>query len=144
MNIRHARAGDLAELLALERSVETAPHWSEGSWRETLSGGRCVLVLELDGELAGFAVGHVVAGILELESIAVRAELQRRGAGKRLMEALRTWAIAAGVSTLELEVRASNAGAIGFYRALGFTEQGRRPRYYSSPEDDAVMMSASV
>ena len=42
---------------------------------------------------------------------------------------------------LRLEVRASNQGALGFYRAQGFGESGRRVRYYADPEEDAVLMA---
>jgi [ribosomal protein S18]-alanine N-acetyltransferase len=37
-------------------------------------------------------------------------------------------------------VRASNSGAIAFYARLGFKSSGRRPKYYQSPEEDAVLM----
>ena len=39
-----------------------------------------------------------------------------------------------------LEVRASNAGAIGCYRRLGFSEIRRRGGYYANPCEDAVRM----
>jgi ribosomal protein S18 acetylase RimI-like enzyme len=41
---------------------------------------------------------------------------------------------------IALEVRAASAGAIALYATLGFTQTGRRPRYYRDPEDDAVVM----
>jgi ribosomal-protein-alanine N-acetyltransferase len=41
---------------------------------------------------------------------------------------------------MELEVRASSAGAIALYTGLGFVEAGRRPGYYAEPKDDAVLM----
>jgi ribosomal-protein-alanine N-acetyltransferase len=43
-----------------------------------------------------------------------------------------------------LEVRAGSLGAIALYRQLGFSEVGRRPAYYRNPEDDAVLMQASL
>jgi ribosomal-protein-alanine N-acetyltransferase len=46
---------------------------------------------------------------------------------------------AEGLYGLNLEVRASNGRAIGFYRAFGFQQTGLRPRYYSNPEEDAVL-----
>ena len=48
-----------------------------------------------------------------------------------------------GVSRLLLEVRASNAAAIGLYRKYGFIETGRRKNYYPLPEggyEDAILM----
>jgi ribosomal-protein-alanine N-acetyltransferase len=51
---------------------------------------------------------------------------------------------AAGASEFILEVRASNEQARGFYRSLGWRENGRRPRYYTDPEEDAVLMSGEL
>jgi ribosomal-protein-alanine N-acetyltransferase len=39
-----------------------------------------------------------------------------------------------------LEVRRSNVAAQGFYRSVGFVEEGRRPGYYADPIEDAVLM----
>jgi len=39
-----------------------------------------------------------------------------------------------------LEVREANRSAQAFYRFLGFSEEGRRPGYYSNPVEDAVLM----
>jgi ribosomal protein S18 acetylase RimI-like enzyme len=50
----------------------------------------------------------------------------------------------AGVREFILEVRASNQRALGFYRSLGWSETGRRPRYYADPEEDAVLMSLEL
>jgi ribosomal-protein-alanine N-acetyltransferase len=88
----------------------------------------------------GFAVAAVVAGEAELETIAVVANGQRRGVGGLLLRALVDDLKTAQASELNLEVRASNQVALGFYRQQGFEEAGRRPRYYADPEEDAVLM----
>ena len=90
--------------------------------------------------VVGFAVASVVSPEAELETIAVAAEAQRRGVGERLLGALVEELRAERVAELLLEVRASNAAAIGFYRVRGFEEAGRRARYYAEPEEDAVLM----
>jgi ribosomal-protein-alanine acetyltransferase len=90
--------------------------------------------------VVGFAVVAVVAGEAELETIAVAADGQRRGVGGWLLRALVDELKTAQVSELNLEVRASNQMALGFYRKQGFEEAGRRPRYYADPEEDAVLM----
>jgi ribosomal protein S18 acetylase RimI-like enzyme len=33
---------------------------------------------------------------------------------------------------------------LGFYAASGFHENGRRPRYYADPEEDAFLMERSL
>jgi ribosomal-protein-alanine N-acetyltransferase len=41
-------------------------------------------------------------------------------------------------------VRAGSAGAIALYERLGFVAVGRRPGYYRSPVEDAVLMRLEV
>jgi ribosomal-protein-alanine N-acetyltransferase len=69
---------------------------------------------------------------------------QRRGTGRKLLEAMAEELRGAGVREALLEVRVSNQAAFDFYRSLGWVETGRRPRYYADPEEDAVLMSLSL
>jgi [ribosomal protein S18]-alanine N-acetyltransferase len=48
------------------------------------------------------------------------------------------------VREVMLEVREGNHSAQGFYRFLGFREEGRRPGYYADPVEDAVLMRLSL
>ena len=43
-----------------------------------------------------------------------------------------------------LEVRRQTTRRMGFYRSLGFSETGRRPRYYADPVEDAVLMAMQL
>ena len=45
---------------------------------------------------------------------------------------------------MELEVRAGSVGAIALYKRLGLVAVGRRPGYYRSPMEDAVLMRLEV
>jgi ribosomal-protein-alanine N-acetyltransferase len=94
--------------------------------------------------VAGFAVASLLAPQAELESIAVAAESQRRGLARRLVAALAADLRPARIMEVVLEVRVSNLPALALYRALGFTESGRRPRYYSDPVEDAVLMRLGI
>jgi ribosomal-protein-alanine N-acetyltransferase len=96
------------------------------------------------GRVVGFAIASLVPPQAELETIVVSASEQRRGIGKRLMEAMVEELAAAAVSEALLEVRVSNERAVGFYGSLGWRETGRRPRYYVEPVEDAVLMSLVV
>ena len=46
-----------------------------------------------------------------------------------------------GASFLSLEVRRSNTAAIGLYTAFDFEIEGTRKKYYSDPEEDALIMT---
>lgn len=149
--VRAAGVGDLAGVLALERSVAEAPHWAEGEYWAALKGDalrRCLLVAEIEGRLAGFAVGKVVwlgdevAG--ELESVAVGSETRRQGVGRALCEAVLEWCRGMGAGEVELEVRVGSAGAVRLYEGLGFVATGRRRGYYRDPVEDALLMRVEL
>jgi ribosomal-protein-alanine N-acetyltransferase len=44
------------------------------------------------------------------------------------------------VTRATLEVRASNEPARQLYESLGFTVAATRPRYYTQPEEDALIL----
>ena len=92
------------------------------------------------GVVAGFIVASLLPPQAELEIIAVAPQFQRRGQARRLFTALAVELRTGQSAELLLELRASNLPALAFYRSLGFTEAGRRPRYYHDPIEDALLM----
>lgn len=75
------------------------------------------------------------AGEAELLRIAVDPAHCGRGLGRSLLQACQGELTAEGLVSLFLEVRASNAAAIGLYRSCGWEACGRRPGYYPDGED---------
>lgn len=148
MTIRPAGAKDVDAILLLERATPEAPHWSSTDYAAALASSgtirRCILVAEVEGRLAGFAVGKV-ANLgeeigAELESVAVAWIDRRKGIGQALCAAVVQWSRRLGAAEIELEVRAGSAGAIDFYKRLGFASMGRRRLYYQDPSEDALLM----
>lgn len=147
--IRSMAAADLPQLMEIAENLKDAPHWTLAAWEAVLDPAglrRVALVAEdaLTGTVQGFAVAAVQPPDAELESIAVAPERQRQGWGRRLFGALAGELRRCGVAEVHLEVRASNEGAQALYAQLGFAETGRRPRYYSAPVEDAVLLSLSL
>lgn len=147
--VRKLTEKDISGILELEQSLATAPHWHRQDYELCLSEEedrltRIALVLETGGILAGFAVAVQLAGEAELESICVAAEKQGKGAGAKLLSAILEELRKSGIDRVFLEVRPSNAAAIALYRRLGFVSVGRRPRYYSSPVEDAIHMQRDL
>ena len=89
-------------------------------------------------------MANVVSPEAELETIAVAIEAQRRGVGSLLLRGLLSELKAERVSSLVLEVRASNPSALALYRAHGFEQTAQRPRYYADPEEDAVLLRLTL
>ena len=144
--IRRAVPMDVQALIAIERAIAEAPHWSEEVWRgvvvavEGLVYERACFAAQKGDHVVGFIVTRVTGGVAELESVVVIDAMKRKGLGRALCVAAMEWAWAAGAEVMVLEVRASNVGALSLYGSLGFREQGRRKGYYRDPVEEALLM----
>ena len=56
------------------------------------------------------------------------------------MRAILEEARARGLVQISLEARESNLPAISLYEKFGFSVQGKRPRFYTSPVEAALVM----
>lgn len=148
--LRPMTAADVDAVLLLEQKTLEAPHWGRVEYERCIAAvdreglQRAGFVAEADDSLIGFAIGKLVAGICELESIAVEEKARGQGIGHALLRAVADWAMAHGASRVELEVRASNVRAIRLYEQTGMRREGVRARYYQSPDEDAVLMGADI
>jgi [ribosomal protein S18]-alanine N-acetyltransferase len=146
VEIRPLRDSDLASVIAMVELLEELPRWP-AEFFESLTDHRSpvkrIALVAFDppsGELLGFIVASLIPLEAELENIVVAGSSRRRGIGRQLLFELVNKLKSAEIKDLHLEVRASNHAAIGLYNAFGFIESGRRPRYYSDPVEDAVLM----
>ena len=142
--IRLFSAEDAQAVASLEKAAFSDP-WSE----ESLLGMTDSVFYHLlcaaeDGEVCGYLAASSVAGENEILRIAVSGSHRRRGIGASLLDSFIKERTTEGDSEFFLEVRASNAPAIGLYTSLGFEFCGRRENYYKNPTEDAVLMRLSV
>ena len=97
--------------------------------------------MALDGEaVVGYVGSQAVLDEADMMNLAVKPSHRRRGIAGALVEALTQALRMREVHSLTLEVRATNEGAIALYRACGFSQVGRRPRYYTKPTEDALIL----
>lgn len=124
--------------LAMVEALCFSEPWSEEALREELF-NPCAhfFVARCDNEVVGYLGCHLIAGEGYITNIAVFPAHRRQGVARQLL----TTAMMLPLSRLCLEVRASNTAAIALYQSLGFVEDGRRPRFYSHPTEDAVLYS---
>ena len=127
---------------AMEIDALSLPRpWSAAIWRGELSSpfGLYLVIEDRDEVFGQIGVRHVL-GELHITTIAVRPEYRRRGHARALIGA----ALGAfpDASHVHLEVRPTNVEAIALYESLGFSETGRRPRYYG--DEDAVLMTLNL
>ena len=118
--------------------------WSEDIYRRELENPQSVGFVCTDGgRVVGMIHCNFVLDELTLNTLCVDPEYRRLGLAKRLWNAVRE--MMQGVCTVcYLEVRESNLPARTLYSSLGFVQNGYRPRYYSKPEEAAVLMEAKL
>ena len=133
--------GDISAVAAVEKNAFTSP-WTEAMFAEELNNPLAVyLVLELSGEVCGYAGFWRVLDEAQVTNIAVLSSLRGAGRGKNLVSALLETAARTGAREIFLEVRRSNHAAQKFYAGLGFSVCGQRPGYYQDDGEDALLMS---
>ena len=138
------QAHHLDALAQLERCCFSTPWTRDGLAAELTSETACCVAAEPAGQpgvAAGYAGMHYIAGEGYIDNVAVFPEYRRQGAAGLLLEALFQFCRAAGGSLITLEVRAGNRQALSLYQRLGFIEVGRRRNFYSSPTEDALILT---
>jgi ribosomal-protein-alanine N-acetyltransferase len=143
-DIRPMRAGDVPQVVAIERAAYQFP-WSEGIFRDCLRVGYVCRVVVDDAAVVGYGVMSVGAGEAHVLNLCVAEGHRCRGAGRQLLLSLMECAAAAGAAEAFLEVRPSNTTAIRLYLTLGFEQVGMRRGYYQAVngrEDAAVLKLA--
>jgi len=147
--IRPATSEDVAAIVALERSIPSAAHWPESTYRGIFcqqDPKRIALVAEgQPGKaICGFALARLAARHCELENIYVGPQNQRRGLGLQLLQSLAAAARNQNATRIFLDVRESNVAARALYEKSGFAITGRRPKYYSNPVDNAILYTLQL
>jgi [ribosomal protein S18]-alanine N-acetyltransferase len=138
-------AEDAAEVAEILREAREAAAWSEQALQETVwLAGVAAFVSERNGAISGIVVGRQVVDEAEILNLAVKQGMRRQGEGGALVRRMLQRFSERQVSRVFLEVRESNAGAMAFYRGLGFQAAGVRKDYYRDPKESATVMELWV
>ena len=158
--IRPLRAADAARAARIAAASMPQP-WSEAAFLQETANPSAYLLGAFEdidgagasagaaagdcGRSAGRMLGYLSLALTpddaELTGIAVDPAFPRRGIAGDLLCAAREALRGRRIDTIVLEVRASNAAAIVFYEKYGFTCIGRRRDFYTSPREDALVMT---
>jgi ribosomal protein S18 acetylase RimI-like enzyme len=112
-------------------SLEAFPDATPAQVSQTLRDISNVIVLEIDGEPAGYvAFRHEKPGALWLDWVAVDSRYRGRGCGARLVGAVEPLAVRRGYTTVTLAVLKTNHGAFRFYRSHGYELASEDERKY--------------
>jgi [ribosomal protein S18]-alanine N-acetyltransferase len=153
--IRPMQPADLAQVLDLAAVCPEAPQWQPADYSPYLNPSpeppllRSALVAVSPKEkIHAFATAALLLdgeqNLCQLDSVAVHPDVRRQGIGAALLHALLAWAAQNGARHLSLEVRPSNTAALRLYERLGLRPEGLRPRYYTHPEEDALLLGRDI
>lgn len=140
MIIEPMEACHVPQIAQLEKRCFTDP-WSEKSIASELENPLALWLVAVDGEkLIGYVGSQTVLGETDMMNLAVAPEARRQGTGRALVLALVDALTEKGSHSLMLEVSVSNTPARTLYESLGFSQVGRRPKYYVNPKEDALIL----
>ena len=139
MQIRQYRASDHATVVALHVSAlgATGALARRGPWDDDLdaveatylrAGGDFLVGEIADRVVAMGALRRKTASVVEIKRMRVQPELQRRGYGGAMLNALLERASDLGFTEVVLDTTTRQQPAISFYIKHGFIEMGRESR----------------
>ncbi|MEO8858974.1 MAG: ribosomal protein S18-alanine N-acetyltransferase [Burkholderiaceae bacterium] len=139
--LRAMRVEDLDTVSGMESASYEFP-WSPGIFRDCLKTGHPCWVLCVDAAIVGYGILSMGADEAHVLNICIGTQWRSRGLGRHLLGRLVDIARWNGAQRIFLEVRPSNPQAKLLYESVGFSEIGRRPRYYpaSDGREDAIVM----
>ena len=142
-----AQAADAREIAEMSRDmIEEGLTWAWTPARVQqfmANKDSSVIVSRREGRIVAFALMHFGDDTAHLNLLAVAPGFRRQGLGRQLVEWLSASALEAGVSRINLELRASNLDAQTFYAALGFERKNLKQGYYQGREA-ALRMSCRL
>lgn len=118
-----------------------ASPWTEEGIAEELKNPLAHFLVAVGEEVMGYIGVHEICGEGSITNVAVLPNFRCNGIGKALVSAAINGAKERNCEFITLEVRKSNFPAIFLYSSLGFEQVGLRKNFYSSPTEDAVLMT---
>lgn len=137
--VRKMTEEDASGVAAVEAKCFSTP-WPEVEFFKAASDKNYTfLVADIDGSIIGMA--GLIKSIPEatVTNVAVVPEYRKCGIARNVVSKLLDIGGEEGVTEFTLEVRESNAGAIRLYESLGFSFEGKRPRFYENPVEGALI-----
>jgi ribosomal-protein-alanine N-acetyltransferase len=144
IRVRPAEPRDAAEIVRVASKSPGASPWSASQYEDAARGDYQGWLAEHNGSVVGFIFTRIAADEVEILNVAVLPDRRRLGVASQLIERALDHAKAYGAARAYLEVRASNSAATTLYGKCGFATAGRRAHYYSSPIEDALLLSKTL
>ena len=134
-----ANIDDVKDIANIENNSFSTP-WSEKAIRESMDAGTIFYVACLNNKIVGYMGLSKIVGEGYVTNIAVLPKYRRLGIGEKILGYVID-NTKAELEFISLEVRVSNIAAISLYEKFGFERVGLRKRFYTNPQEDAIIMT---
>ena len=136
LNVEH-----LSDVAELERLSFAHPWTEEGLMTLVREGGVGFCAVDDEsGKVVSYAGMVMAMDMGDITDVATHPDFRRRGLSRQVMIRLLEYARENSITSVALDVRVSNSGAIALYKSLDFEIAGKRPRFYRTPPEDAYVM----
>lgn len=136
---------DMEAVCNMETQCFSRP-WSFESFEKAYVNPDNIYMVIVDdyGEIIGYCGIWMAGDEGDLCHIGIAPKERGHGYGELLLQEAMAKCRNSGVTKIFLEVRESNAVAIGLYHKMGFCKIGIRPKYYSEPNEDGILMECQL
>lgn len=132
---------DVDEVLNIS-NLSLKESWSKESLLKEITNplAKYFLVKDNNEKILGFAGVWIIVDEGHITNVAIHPNFREQGVGTYLMTSLIEGCKTQKCNSITLEVRESNIAALKLYEKLGFKAAGKRKRYYSDNNEDAIIM----
>ncbi len=127
-------------VVLLEKECFSTP-WSRQSIIDAMTVNTKFFVFEKCEKVMGYIGISCVLDEGYVTNVAVFPSCRKKGVATALVKRVLKLRDEIGLSFVSLEVRRSNQNAISLYTKLGFIQEGVRKNFYTSPHEDAIIMT---
>ncbi len=138
---RKMEVADIDSVLDIEEQSFTTP-WNRMAFIHELTQNHFAhYIIAMQGDnIIGYCGMWLIMEEAHITNVAILPDYRGYNYGEKLMRQMMLIAMVKGIERMTLEVRVSNIVAQKLYEKLGFVVDGRRPRYYSDNQEDALIM----
>lgn len=146
MNIIKAKKEHAKAIYALgQLALGEDENWTQSQYETECDKQSAIfLVADFDGQPGGFIHCDLYADDAHLNLLAVSSRFRNQGVATALVLQAQYIAIQRGGSVFSLEVRSQNIPANALYQKLGFEVVGQRKRFYTNPQDAALIRNKEL
>ncbi|MBQ8163346.1 MAG: ribosomal protein S18-alanine N-acetyltransferase [Clostridia bacterium] len=138
------KRSDIDAVSVIEEECFSVP-WSKRSILEAFSHTPWqFFVAECQKRIVGYGGVYMILDEGQISNIAVLSSFRKNGIAFAILDKIIEHSKTQGASRITLELRESNSPARALYEKCGFVQVGIRPKYYTHPTENAILMDKNL